>query len=71
MQEDIHQEGIAITGEKFRETIGPFTEVYDQRCQEFRIDFTDDKRFHDVQGRLKIMARATAEDKFILISGVK
>jgi hypothetical protein len=36
-----------------------------------RIDFADDKRFNDVQGRLKIMARATAEDKFILISGVK
>ena len=36
-----------------------------------RIDFADDKRFNDVQGRLKIMARATAYDKFILISGVK
>ena len=71
-QDEMRLDEIAMTGDQFREAIGPYdANIWDPINQEFKVEFTDRKRFDDVKKRLKIIARATVEDKFILISGIK
>ena len=60
-----------MTGDQFRETIGPHTKMWDPALQEYLVEFQDQKRFDDIKRRLKILARASSEDKFILVSGIK
>lgn len=60
-----------MTGEEFRKAIGEYTLVRDPTHDEYRIDFYDNQAFDQVKKKLKVIARATAEDKFILISGIK
>lgn len=69
-QEELGLAGI-MTGEQFREAIGGYTKIWDPTHSEFRIQFAEQKRFDDVKKKLKIIARATAEDKFVLVSGIK
>lgn len=64
-------EGIAMTGEQFREAIGPYSKYYDNIDKEMRINFEDEKAFEKTKRRVKIIARATPEDKFILVCGIK
>lgn len=70
-QEELQLDGIAMTGDKFMQSIGEFERKWDPTHKEYKIKFMEERRFHDVKKRLKIIARATAEHKFILISGIK
>ena len=45
--------------------------MWDPALQEYLVEFQDQKRFDDIKRRLKILARASSEDKFILVSGIK
>jgi len=66
-----------MTGKQFREELGRFTKVWDPEKNEYRIDFMERKgdqaqtSFDVVKKRLKIIARATAEDRFIMVTGIK
>lgn len=71
LKEEINQEGIAITGNQFIEAVEPYSKIFNQRDQDFRIDFTDQKRFDDLKKKLKVLARATSEEKYVFVSGVK
>jgi len=70
-------EGVAMTGEQFRKAIGRYNKVWDPERSEYRIDFLekaghgDQTQFDAVKKRLKIIARCTAEDRFILVTGIK
>jgi len=64
-------DGIALTGEVFRERIGEYETYWDEKIQEQRIKFKHNWQFNNVKGKLRIIARATAEDKFILNQGIK
>lgn len=71
-EDEMKLDEIAMTGDQFREAIGPYdANIWDPINQEFKVEFQERKRFDDVKKRLKIIARATVEDKFILISGIK
>jgi len=63
--------GIALTGDMFKEQIGAYQKIWDPIHEEYRIDFVEEKKFAEVKKRLKIIARATAEDKFLLVAGIK
>lgn len=74
--DQMHQQGIAMTGSQFQESIGigQYTKIWDPNTQEHKIQFADEaaeKRFNNVKKNLKIIARCTAEDKFILVAGIK
>jgi len=60
-----------MTGEIFQGCIGGYDKIWDRIHEEFRVDFSQPKMFHEVKTRLKIIARATSEDKFVLIAGIK
>lgn len=62
---------VAMTGKQFREEIGRYKKVWDEDRQEYRIDFTDYESFKEVKNSMKILARATAEDKFVFVAGIK
>ena len=70
-QDELEHEGVALTGEEFRAEVGGYTKIWDPVHQEFRVEFQDQKRFDEVKRRLKIIARATAEDRFMLVAGIK
>jgi P-type Ca2+ transporter type 2C len=59
-----------MTGEQFRNEIGGYNKVQSEDDKTI-IQFNDMNRFKQVKARLRIIARATAEDKFILINGIK
>jgi len=64
-------DGIAITGEQFREKIGHYEKIFDAKKNEFKIHFHAQKNFDEVKKRLRILARADSEDKFVFVSGIK
>jgi len=69
--DELHLEGCAMTGVQFREWIGRHQKVWDPQNNEFKVEFEDQKKFDDIKRRLKLLARASSEDKFILVSGIK
>jgi magnesium-transporting ATPase (P-type) len=69
--EELQLNGIAMTGDQFRDSIGEYSKIWDPTHGEFRIEFKEQKRFDDVKKRLKIIARCTSEDKFVLVAGIK
>jgi len=70
-RDELEHEGVAMTGEQFRSVIGNYSKIWDPVHQEFRVEFMEQRSFDDVKKRLKIIARATSEDRFILVSGIK
>ena len=60
-----------MTGKDFRDQIGLYDEVYDSKAGVMQIKFADDTKFKSATKKLKVLARATAEDKFILVSGIR
>lgn len=60
-----------MTGDDFRAQIGRYEEKYDAKKGIFYIDFDDITLFKSVAKKLKVLARASAEDKFILVSGIR
>jgi len=67
----MYSEGIALTGDEFREAIGQYVKVWDTVDKEYKIEFTEPKRFEQVKKKLRIIARATSEDKFLMVSNIK
>ena len=69
--EELQLNGIAMTGEQFRDAIGEYSKIWDPTHGEFRIEFAEQRKFDDVKKRLKVIARCTSEDKFVLVAGIK
>ena len=68
--EQLQITGTAMTGEQFREKIGHYTKIQESN-QQWKVVFNQPKQFDDIKKRLQIIARATAEDKFLLVAGIK
>ena len=63
---------IALEGEQFRLLSGNLTKNYDKRTHKIKsIELNDVDMFKKVTKRLKVIARATPEDKFLLVFGLK
>ena len=60
-------DGVALTGEEFRKRIGSYKKFWEPETQMWRIKFQSKMKFKAVKDRLRIIARATDEDKLILI----
>ena len=63
---------IALEGEQFRLLSGNLTKKYDEKTHKIKsIELNDIEMFKKITKRLKIIARATPEDKFLLVFGLK
>lgn len=69
--QELTMENTALTGEEFREAIGPFQKYCDKETGIYSVSFENPDQFKSVKKRVKIIARATPEDKFILIRGIQ
>lgn len=65
--EERDNQDIALTGEEFRRRIGPYKKFWEPETQMWRIKFASKMKFSAVKSKLRIIARATDEDKLILI----
>lgn len=63
--------GIFMTGEQFREAIGTYDKIWDESIQKYNFEFHDRQKFNDVKMTLRIIARATSEDKQLLVAGIR
>lgn len=71
-EDELHEEGVVITGEEFRNMIGVTQKIWDEAKQEFVIQFIGGKnKFDAVKKRVKVIARCTSEDKYIFVCGIK
>lgn len=59
-----------MTGEQFRDAIGQYSRIFDNDTQQFTIEFKDPKLFDEIKKRVRVIARCTPEDKFILVAGI-
>lgn len=64
-------EGIALTGEQFREKIGRYTKIYDPDKGQHIIDFDNYQQFDEVKKKIRVIARCTPEDKLVLVCGIQ
>ena len=63
---------IALEGEQFRLLSGNLTKKYDEKTHKIKsISLNDVEMFKKITQRLKVIARATPEDKFLLVFGLK
>lgn len=60
-----------MTGEQLRERLGPFECYTDQDTQLESIKFENDSIFRRINKKVRVIARATPIDKFILIRGIQ
>lgn len=69
----LHNEAgyLCMTGKNFRETVGGLVTKYDP-VTNARTDSVGNKRaFRDVCDKLKVLARSSPEDKFLLVTGLR
>lgn len=64
-------QGFFMTGEEFREQIGDYNKIWDDAAKKYIVEFRDPDRFKIVKSRLRVIARATPEDKLLLIAGIR
>ena len=63
---------IALEGEQFRLLSGNLTKIYDEKTHKIiSIQLNNIEMFKKITKRLKVIARATPEDKFLLVFGLK
>ena len=63
---------IALEGEQFRVLSGNLTKKYDEKTHKISsIELNDVEMFKKTTKRLRVIARATPEDKFLLVFGLK
>ena len=68
---ELVSEGSVMTGAEFREAIGSIEKITDPLTGETTIKFDNKESFKTVKRRVKVIARATPEDKFILVQGIQ
>jgi len=63
-----------MTGEEFRSKIGYGKHckiVVDRKTQSKSVIFSEIEEFNRIKKKLRVLARATSDDKLILIAGIK
>lgn len=68
---ELVNEGSVMTGQEFREAIGGYEKITDPMTGEVTVKFNNRESFKSVKKRVKVIARATPEDKFILVQGIQ
>lgn len=72
-REEAKLEFVCMEGKDFREHIGGFKVLNDDNNPDGRKkeEISNKKAFRDVAARLKVLARSTPEDKYMLVTGLK
>ena len=60
-----------MTGEEFLNKIGHYERLWNEENNEYDIKFSNNNLFNHVRKKLRIIARCSSEDKFVLVAGTK
>lgn len=60
-----------MTGQEFRDAIGTYDKIYDRQKKTYKIKFHNKKLFQEIKSKIKVLARCSPEDKFILVAGIQ
>jgi magnesium-transporting ATPase (P-type) len=60
-----------MTGEEFLNKIGHYERLWNEENNEYDIKFSNNDLFNHVRKKLRIIARCSSEDKFVLVAGTK
>lgn len=63
--------GTCITGAEFLERIQGYDTVQDGNSGQYAVKFHNPSAFNELKKKVKVIARSTAENKFVLVSGIK
>jgi Ca2+ transporting ATPase len=69
--EESNNEDVCMTGEIFRAKIGDYSKIWDPVTETYKLEFTEPTKFDIVKKKLRVIARATPEDRFIIVCGIK
>ena len=61
-------DGYIMHSDEFRSKIGSYVKVWDKNEQIFKIRFKDSSLFKEIRANLRIIARASSEDKLIFVN---
>jgi magnesium-transporting ATPase (P-type) len=70
-EDEVNKPGVCMTGDDFMEAIGGYNRIWDKQMDEYIIKFVNEDQFSAVRKKLKVLARTSSEDKFVLVSGTK
>ena len=70
-EQDAQEDGVVMTGEDFMNKIGPFERLWNDDTESFDVIFDNEDLFNHVRKKVKIIARCSSEDKFVLVAGTK
>lgn len=68
---EMRMDNTCMTGAEFREAIGGYEKETDRDTGVVSIRFDNPAQFRTVKKRVRVIARATPEDKFVLIRGIQ
>lgn len=70
--EDADKEYVCMEGKQFRELLGEFKKMDDGKNRGYlKEQISNKKLFRDIASKLKVLARSTPEDKYMLVTGLK
>ena len=71
-EEDATKPNACMTGAEFREAVGPVIQVPSPNNPEEQIDQVSNlKKFKEIKKNLRVMARSSPDDKFLLVTGIQ
>lgn len=62
---------VVMTGEDFLKAVGEYESILNEQTGEYDIVFSNPELFNAVRKKVRIIARASSEDKFVLVAGTK
>ena len=69
---DLENEYACMTGQQFRELVGGLKRIEDKNDNgKLKEEIGNKKAFKDIEKQLKVLARSTPEDKYMLVTGLK
>lgn len=68
---EAHLPGVCITGTEFLEQAGGYEQVWNPETSQYHVHFQNPSAFNALKKKVRVIARATAEVKFILVSGIR
>ena len=60
-----------MTGEDFLKAVGEYESILNEQTGDYDIVFNNPELFNAVRKKVRIIARASSEDKFVLVAGTK
>jgi P-type Ca2+ transporter type 2B len=72
LKEDVDKEYVCMEGKQFRELIGGLKRLEDPSNRGLtKEEIGNKKQFREIRDKLKVLARSTPEDKYMLVTGLK